>query len=112
MDVVVVRVSKIWDVRAYTRPTVIPSHMVGDEIEDHFQAGRVGPLHQGLELIHPFRLYISEIRIDIIIVRDGVGRAGVTLGEGLAGGVAEDACIPDMGHSEGFEIGERGGVDR
>ena len=112
MDVVVVRVSEVGDVRAHACPAVIPPHMIRDEIEDHFQAGRMGPLHQGLEFIHPFRFYISEIRIDVIIVRDGVGGSGVSLGEGPAGGMAEDARIPDVGYSEGFEIGERGGVDR
>ena len=112
MDVIVIRVSEVGDVLAHPLPSVIPPHMIGDEIEDHLQSGRVGPLHQGLEFIHPFRFYISEIRVDIIIVRDGVGGAGVSLGEGPAGGMAEDARIPDVGHSEGFEIGERGGVDR
>ena len=90
---------------------ILTRHVVGHEVDDHFHASLVGTLHQCLELLHTLLHIDCEVRIHVIIVRNGVGRASLTfddgrmvLGDAVGGivrlrGVADDACKPDMAHA-------------
>ena len=78
---------------------VIPCHMVRDEVHDHLQPVVVGPLHQIPELFHPALGDVRQIRVDVIVIRDGIRRSGLPFHElgmgrgatfvGLPGGMSD-----------------------
>ena len=82
---------------------VLSRQVVGDEIDDYFQAFCVDACHQLLEILHR-----TQIEVDSAIVGDGIRRARTAFGnvrmsaDGL-GGVLEDAGQPDMGEAHVFQ---------
>ena len=60
----------------------------------------MGALYEGFELLHAFGFVFCQIGIDIVIVRDGIGRAGAPFGDRgrvePVGGVADNACVPNV----------------
>ncbi len=64
---------------------VVPRHVVGHEIDQHLQTVGVRAAQQRLELRHPFRRIISEIRIDIEVIHNRIRRAEVTFDDVLVG---------------------------
>ena len=85
--------------------------MVRHEVDDDLHAGLVCAVDELLELVHAPVNVVSQIRIDVVVVCDGIGRSRHTLHHGgmlsryamLAvvgsGGVADDARIPHMGEA-------------
>ena len=90
---------------------VLTCHMVGYEVDNDLHARLVGTLDEGFKLLHTLVNIHSQIRIDIVIIGDGVRRSCPTLHHGgvLTGdavgrivghrGVADNASVPDMAHA-------------
>ena len=72
----------------------------------------MGALHQVLEFLHALRYVFGQVGVYIVIIFDGIGRAGFSLHDGgMAGtdivaagiglcGMLYDAGVPDMRCSE------------
>ncbi len=56
---------------------VLSCHMVGDEIDYHFQAGAVCAFYQCFEFGHAVGYVFSQIRIDIVVIGDCVRTSGM-----------------------------------
>ena len=91
---------------------ILACHVVGDKIYNNFQSGTVSAMYQILELLHSFRHIGCQVRIYIIIILDGVGRARFAFHDGGVVGpyveatvirlrcMLDNACIPDMGSTQ------------
>ena len=73
---------------------IVAPDMVRHEIDDELEAEGMHPADQCIELRHPLGRVGSQVGIDVVIVVDGVRRAGVALHEGLAGRMPYDARAP------------------
>ncbi len=58
---------------------VLACHMVGHEVNDNFHTLFVGALHQVVEFIEPLVDIHRQVRVDVVVVGDGVRAAGVPL---------------------------------
>ena len=84
---------------------VLAGYMVGDEVDDQLETGLTDPVNQRAEFLHPGRRIIGQIGVHVIVVRDGVGRAGIPFHHFLgmlspAGGMPDNAGTPDPVHSQ------------
>lgn len=61
---------------------ILACHVVGDKIYNNFQSGTVSAMYQILKLLHSFRHIVCQVRIYVIIILDGVGRARLTFYDG------------------------------
>ena len=87
---------------------ILAGHVVRNDVDDHFHALPVGSLDQGLELLHPLFRVHSQVRVHVVIVLHGIGRArppfdhvGVVIGDPMGSvvrnhGVVKDPRVPDM----------------
>ena len=75
----------------------------------------MGTLDEVFELRHAFIHVLREVRIDIVIVRDGVGRTGFAFGDGriilFSGRMSDDAGVPYVRRTQVHEGLERTLVD-
>ena len=58
---------------------ILTCHMVGDKVDDYLQSGLMATGHQTLKLLHAPVHLVGKVRVNVIIVGDGIGRAGHTL---------------------------------
>ena len=91
---------------------VAAGYVVGDEVDDHLQAGCVGALHELVKLLHAARYIGGEVGVYIVVVLDGVGGAGLALDGGLVvgadalraivglRGVLNDTGVPYVGDAQ------------
>ena len=66
----------------FTNGVVLPSHMIGDEINNHFHAYIVRSFHQSFKLVHTLRHLHGKVGVDIIIVGNSVWRTSLSLHNG------------------------------
>ena len=97
-------------VRLHDR-VVLACHVVGHEVDDDLHAGLVCAVDEQLELVHAPVDVVGQIRIDVVVVCDSIGRSCHALHHGRmlsryamlavvgSGGVADDARIPHMGEA-------------
>ena len=100
---------------------VIPRHMVRDEVHDDLHPVPMGAFHQLKEFFHPGIGILCQIRIYVVVIRDGIGRTGLPfhdLGMGrpaafvlLPRGVADEARVPDVIDAESPDVLQGRGVD-
>ena len=100
---------------------VIPCHMVRHKVHNDFHPVPMGAFHQLKEFFHPGIGIRCQIRIYIIVIRDGIGGTGLpfhNLGMGrpaalvlLPRGVADQACVPDIIDAESPDVLQGRGVD-
>ena len=83
---------------------VVRGDVVGDIVYYHAKALVVGALYKGLEVLHTGIGIGTQVGVDVVIVADGVGGAGVALDIGLAGGMAYDPGVPRVSHSKGLKV--------
>ena len=82
--------------------------MIGDEVDDHFQAAGMGAFHQCLKFGHAVWHIDGKVGIDVVVIFNGVWRSGIsfdnewvvvldTIG-GIIGfcGMFDNAGIPNM----------------
>ena len=69
--------------------------MVRHEIDDHFQPGIVGALHQLGELLHAVGYAGSQVGVYVIVVLDSIGRTCLALNCSLV--VGADALLAIVG---------------
>ena len=86
--------------------------MVWDEVDDHFQTGAVGALHEIFKLAHTLVGLRGQVGVDVVVVLDGIGRAGgafhhfgVVAAYAVGAvvrlcGVFQEACVPDVGEAK------------
>lgn len=101
---------------------IVPRDVVRDEVHDHLQPVVMRPLHQIPELFHPALGDIRQIRVDVIVIRDGIRRSGLPFHElgmgrgaafiGLPGGMPDQARVPDTINAKSPEILQGLGIDR
>ena len=53
--------------------------MVGHEVDDNLQPRVMSASHQGLELGNTVGDILGQVGVDVIIIRDGIGAAGMSL---------------------------------
>ena len=101
------------------RTVVLTGDVIGNEIDNDLESGLVRTPNQRLELLHPAIRIVGEIGVDVVIISDGVRRAGSAF-DALRGcifkarepcGVADDARVPDVAHAEAVEVLERSLVE-
>ena len=85
---------------------VVGGDVVGNVVDQYAQARLVRPGDERVELLEAPRGVVGEVGVDVVPVADGVGRSGVALDEGFAGGVARDAGIPDVVHAQRPQVRE------
>ena len=97
---------------------VLACHVVGNEVDDHLHTCFMGPLHQGFKFSHTMRHLIGQVRINIVIILDGIGRTSLTFHHGpmialdtvgcivCLGGMFNHSCVPHVGDSHLFDFGE------
>lgn len=67
---------------------IATGRVIGHKVDYHFETGIVSAGHKSLELGHALIDIDSDIGIDIIIVLDRIGRAGLAFHHmGIVGGV-------------------------
>ena len=102
---------------------ILPSDMVGHEVDQHFHSRAVSALDKADKLVHAVRHVDGQIRVDVIVVGYGVGAAGVAFDDmrvvaryavcrvvGVVG-VFDDTGIPDMGETHRLDFLEYRVVD-
>ena len=75
----VVGVSQVMHIFGACITVVLACHVVGHEVDDHFQSRLVRALQQSLKFSHAVGDVGSQVGVDVVIVLDGVGRAGPAL---------------------------------
>ena len=100
---------------------VIPRDMVRNEVHDDLQPVPMGPFHQLKEFFHPGIGIRCQIRIYVIVIRDGIWRAGLPFHDLRMGrpaafvtlprGMADDARVPDVIGAESPDVRQGRGVD-
>ena len=73
------------------------------------------PLHQGFQLFHPAGRVVRQIGIDIVVICDGIGRAGISLDHFFpagATGMPDESGVPYSIDTKPLQIGKGPGVDR
>ena len=95
---------------------VLAGHMIRHEVDNHLQPSGVGTLHQLLKLLHTLIDVDSQVRVNIIVIGNGVGRTGLTLHHSrmLAGNtilaivglrsMANNTRIPHMTDTHGSNV--------
>ena len=98
---------------------ILTGYVVGNKIYDNLQTATVSALHQILKLSHTLRYVLGEIRIDIIVVLDGIGRSGFTFHNGRMVGLdivtavvslrsmLDDARVPYMCSAKLLDFSQR-----
>ena len=104
----VVALAEVADALGLADAVVLSCHVVGHEVDDHLQSCTVCAVDQLLELVHALPDVDGQVGVDVVVVDDGVGRARASLHHGRVlaryavaavvghGGVAYDACVPDV----------------
>ncbi len=102
---------------------VLAGDVIGHEVDYHLEPGAVGAGHQPLKLGHAGGHVDGQVGVDVVVVGDGVGAAGLALDDvgivaryavgGVVGGmgVLYHAGVPDVGGAELAYIAQYGGVD-
>ena len=92
--------------------------MVGHKVDDDLHAGLVCTFYELLELAHALVDVVGQIRIDVVVVSDGIGRSCHALHHGRVlawyamlavvcrGGVADDTRIPHMGEAHAVDAAQ------
>ena len=96
------------------RSLVLARHVVGHKVNDALETGRVRAPHQVLEFGHPALRDIGHVRIDVVVVGNGVGTPGLPfhhLFSRTGAGMPDEAGIPYIMSTEPFPILEGPGVD-
>ena len=62
-----------------TDGVILTSHMVGYEVDDHLHASLMRAFHELFKLQHTQIHVRRQIRVNIIIIGDGIGRARLSL---------------------------------
>ena len=89
---------------------VLAGGVVGNEVDEYFHSGLVGPLHERVELLEASGDVHGKRRIDVIVVLDGVRRSGLSLDHMLVVGLdAEDGKVGHRGHLQ--DSGVPNGID-
>ena len=90
---------------------ILTGHMIRHEINDHLHASLVGTFYQLFKLLHTLIDIGSQIGVDVIVISDRIGRAGLTLDDGRMifrntigciiglGSMTDDTRVPDMAHA-------------
>ena len=90
---------------------VVSGDVIGDEVDDHFESRLVSSVEERFELLHSVGDADGEVRVDVIVVLDGVGRAcfsfdhgGMVFADSEGGvvrlcGVFDESCEPDVRES-------------
>ena len=90
---------------------ILTSHMVRHKVDNHLQSGLVCALYQRLKLLHALLYVLGQIRVDIIVVGNGVRRTSLTLHHrsvltwnavlGVIGlrCMSDNTCVPNMAHA-------------
>ena len=111
----VVTFAEVLDARRLTDTVILTCHMVGHEVDDDLQSRLMTTLHQLLKLLHTLCDVDGQVGVDVVVVGDGIGRAGLSLHDGrmvarnavgrivCLRSVAYDAGIPNMTHAHGTE---------
>ena len=89
---------------------IVRRHVIRDIVDEDLEPGRMRARHQRVELLHAPRRVIRQVRVDVVPVRDGIGRPGIALDEVLARRMARDAGIPDIVYPQGIQVLEGGGI--
>ena len=92
----------------FTDRVILSSHMVGHKVDNDFQPSLMRTLDKCLELLHTVGYIHCQIRIYVIIVGNGIGRASLALYNsrmlarntigGIVGGrgMTDNSRVPDM----------------
>ena len=78
----VVTLAEILHALGFTDAVVLTGHMVGNKVNDHLHASLMDALHQLLKLTHALLDINGQVRINVIVIGNGIGRAGLTLHNG------------------------------
>ena len=90
---------------------ILTSHVVGYKVDNHLQSGLVCALYQRLKLLHALLYVLGQIRVDIIVVGNGVRRTSLTFHHrsvltwnavlGVIGlrCMSDNTCVPNMAHA-------------
>ena len=117
---VVVALPEVFDARSLGVGMVLARHMVGHEVDYHFQARAVRALHQRLEFFHAAGYVHGKVGVDIVVVGYGIGASGMAFYHmrvvaryavaGIVGvvGMLYHARIPYVRGAEVGDIGEYG----
>ena len=74
--------------------------MIGHEINDHLEIGLVAAFYQVGEFLHSLALVLAKIRVNVVVIGDSIRAACLAFDNSgsvvLCGGMAYDACIPNM----------------
>ena len=102
---------------------ILAADVVGHEVDDHAHAGVVCTLYKSLELVNAARYVYGEVGVDVVVVGDGVGAAGMAFDYvrgvaryavgGVVGvvGVLKHTGIPHVCGSETSDRVKYGGCD-
>ncbi len=111
--------AKVLDALRPTDRLVAARHVVRHDVDDDLHAVAMRALDECIEFLETFRRVDREVRVDVVIVLDGVGRTGATLDHvGIVvadavlrvvahDGVMRHARVPDVRHAEFADAAQR-----
>ena len=100
--------TKILNAHRGTYGMILAGYMIGYEINDHLQSCLMCTLHKLLKFLHTSININGQVRINVVVVGNGIRRTGLALNNGsmLAGntilgivrlrGMTDNARIPHM----------------
>ena len=94
----IVASTEILDAIGFRYGFVCARHVIRHDVDDDFHAVVVGALDQRLEFLEPLCRVHGEVRVDAVVVLDGIRRAGTPLYDvGVVGAYAEVRVVADHG---------------
>ena len=92
--------AQVFDSRRLAQALILACYMVGHKVDEYTESGVVGAFDKGFELQHTLGFVLRQIRIDIVVVGDGVRRTGFAFGDSrvvVSGcGVSDDSGVLNM----------------
>ena len=92
--------AQIFYARGPAKTFIFAAHMVRYEINQYAQTRIMSALDERFEFLHPLRFVLRQVGVYVIIIRDGVWRAGFAFGDGrmviCCGSVTDHAGVPNM----------------
>ena len=64
--------AQVFHATGFADTLVLTGHMVGHKVDDDLHAGFMGALHQLLKLRHALVYVNGQVRVDIVVVSDGI----------------------------------------
>lgn len=97
---------------------ILTGHVVRHKVHDDFHTADMCTFHQSLELFHAFVYVYRQVRVNVIIIFDGIGRACLSLDyrrmvfRNAVGrvvslcGMSYQTGVPDVGRSQFLDLME------